>query len=679
MKIGTQIVAPEGYISLPKNVRFHFLCSSAKTQRVLLAFFQGGEAKQQVSADILVINRSAFEEGCRTDKIVPVETQETLPPWLNDFEGFDLSQIDRYRPSSSKISHHQRVESRFLHIQQALSDLPLILASKDPKQEIHRYARQCKPRQNESRFRLWLLTYLCFGRNLWTLLPPFHHSGVWDRKKYPLRKFGAPNLAFGKNFGYGMSAEMADQCIKSYLKRAGPGVKMSTIYQEAMVHDFKCQISTHVSGLKVYVSPNGNPFPSEGQFRYQIKKVFGTETIQKTLYGRVRHRTRLAASKGRFSEEISNLMERVEADGYYTKEKPKGYLDGTTLPPICVVTGRDLLSGLKVGIGFSFGAERNTAYRMMLFSMAVPKDFFCSLFGITLQAGEWPSEGLPAHLSIDRGPGARKDLIKDIQDRFPIRDMAPSWSGQSKATVESSHPRDLAIEGEPTFLQSALTPVELAKREIISLIKYNHTAFMEDRIDPESDLAQVVPSPIGLWGYYDKIFRNDAQPMSIDTAVRMFLSEAEFSLKEDGIYLGARRFRSKELEEIGLFENSGEFYQIETKLKGYVLDMCVRYAWVEIKGRLYIVEAMLRIRGDEETLWMSLSELSQWAEARRKVKSAFRIHQNACASDLRQRFYEDTGHSFESAVRRAGRPRKTAQASQEARDVKSTISSKKVA
>jgi hypothetical protein len=679
MKIGTQIIAPEGWKSMPKDVRFYFLCNSAKTHRVLLAYFQGGEAKQQASADILVVHRAVFEDGCRAEMIVPVETQNTLPPWLKEFEGFDLTQIDRYRPSSSKTPHQQRVEARYFHIQQALAELTLILASRNPKQEIHRYARQCNPKQNESRFRLWFLTYLCFGQNLWSLLPPFHHSGIWDRKQFPEKKFGAPNLAYGKNYGNGMTVELVELCIKSYLKRAGPGVKMSTIYQEAMIHDFKCRISTNANGLKVYVSPHGNPFPSDGQFRYQIKKAFGKETIQKTLYGKVRHRTRLSASKGRFSEEISNLMERVEADGYYTKERPKGYLDGTTLPAICVVTGRDVLSGLKVGIGFSFGAERNTAYRMMLFSMAVPKDFFCSLFGITLQSGEWPSGGVPAHFSIDRGPGARKDLIKNLQDRFPIRDMAPSWSGQSKATVESSHPRDIAIEGEPTFLQSLLTPVELAKREIFSLIQYNHTASMDDRIDPESDLAQVAPSPIGLWNYYDKIFRNDAQSIGIDNAVRTFLSDAEFSLKEDGIYLGARRYRSNELDEIGLFEKSGEFHHIGSTLKGYVLDMCVRHAWVEVKGRLYLLEAMLRIRGDEETLWMSLSELEQWAEARRKVNSAFRIHQDACASDLRQRFYEDAGHSSESAVRRTGKPRKTAQAIQEAKDVKQTNSSKKVA
>lgn len=679
MKIGTQITAPEGWKCLPKGVVFNFLCNNVKYNRVLLVNFSGGQAKKSAKAELLVVNRLEFEAGCLAEMVVPLEIQSGLPPWLNELESMDLSQIDRYRPSSSKYSHQQRIEDRYLHIQPAIENLSSILSSTDPEKEIHRYARQCKPTQNESRYRLWFLTYLCFGRYIWTLLPPFHHSGIWKREQYPEKKFGAPNLAYGKNYGNGMSLELAEQCLKSYLKRAAPGVKMSVIYQEAMLHDFKCQIFTSSNGMKLYFSPNGKPFPTGWQFRYQIKKVLGKESIQKTLYGKVRHRTRLSASKGRFTEEISNLMERVEADGYYTSERPKGYLDGTTLPSMCVVIGRDVLSGMKVGIGFSFGAERNTAYRMMLFSMAVPKSFFCQLFGIAYNHGEWPSEGLSGHFSIDRGPGARKNLIEDLVNRFPIRDMAPSWSGQSKATVESSHPRDIALEGMPTFQQSILTPVELAKREILALIQYNNTADMEDRIDPESDLAMVTPSPVGLWNYYDKIFRNDAQSMSIDDAVRTFLTATEFTLREDGLYLGARRYTSIELSDLGLFNRSGEFHHVETKLIGYILDMCIRHAWVEVNNKLYMLEAMLRIRGDEETLWMSLSELSQWEEARKRIKSAYRIHQDASSSEFRQRFYEDTGKSWDSAIRRAGKPRKNALAKQEANEVKQINSTKKVA
>jgi len=679
MKIGTQIIAPEGWKYLPKGVRFHFLCSNARNHRVLLVIFNWELGQGSPCAELVVVNRAEFEDGCRQEMILPTERQESLPPWLRELEGLDLSQIDRIRSSTSKISHQKRVETRYLYIQPALADIPSIFASPDPQREINLRAAMCSPKQNETRYRLWLLTYLCFGRNIWTLLPPYHHSGTWKRDQYPDKKFGAPNIAYGKNYGNGMSQELIEQCLKSYLKRAAPGVKMSSIYQDAMIHDFKCQIVTGWNGMKIYISPDGKPFPTGNQFRYQVKKAIGRDNVQRTLYGAVRYRNRIAASKGRFSEEIANLMERIEADGYYTNEHPKGYIEGSSLPAICVVVGRDCLSGMKVGIGFSFGAERNTAYRMMLFSMAVPKAFFCSLFGIDLRPGEWTSEGVPSHFAIDRGPGARKDLIGEIQKRFPIRDIAPSWAGQSKATIESSHPREIGIEGEPTFHQSSLTPVELAKREILDLIEYNNAANMEDRLDPDGDLAMITPNPIGLWNYYDKIFRNDSQSMSIDEAVRTFLSPAEFSLRQDGIYLGARRYLSTDLAQAGLFEKSGEFHNVGTTLAGYVLDMCIRHAWVEVRGRLYLLESMLRIRGDDETMWMSLSELAQWDEARKRVKSAFRIHQNACSSDLRQRFFEDTGKAWDSSGRCSGKPKKTAQARQEAKEVQQVHSPKKAA
>ena len=179
-----------------------------------------------------------------------------------------------------------------------------------------------------------------------------------------------------------MSPELIEKCIKSYLKRAKLGKHMTKIYEEAMIGDFGCRVVTNSSGMKAYCHPKGEPFPTYWQFRYRVHLEIGVDAVLKTLYGMARHRNRIASSRGRYSEEVANLMERIEADGYYIKERPKGYVDGTTLPPMCVVVSRDVLSGKKLGIGFSFGAERATAYRMMLFCMAVPKDYFCRLFGV---------------------------------------------------------------------------------------------------------------------------------------------------------------------------------------------------------------------------------------------------------------------------------------------------------
>lgn len=667
MRIGTQIIAPEGWHGLPANVTYHFLLNDSQRHRVVLALFTTDTNLGNAKAELVVMKRADFEEGAQRDKIVPLVEQCSLPAWLAPLVGVDLSLIDQYRSSQAKISHGDRVEQRFLHIAPAVREFREILGATDPQAEVNRRASLCTPPQNQTRFRLWFCTYLCFGRDMWVLLPPFHLIGHWDRFQHPNVKFGAPSIAYGRSYGSGCSEEMAAKCVGAYLKRATRRMHMTEIYEAAMRVDFHCKVITLASGMKVYSHPSGAAFPTFWQFRYRVLLAIGVENVQKTLYGEVRHRTRIAASKGRFSEEVANLMERVEADGRYVKERPRGYVEGSILPAMCVVECRDVLSGLKLGIGFAFGKERSSAYQTMLFSMAVPKKFFCMLFGVTLRDGEWPSEGLPPHFSVDRGPGARKNLIAEFEKRFPILDLAPSWSGQSKATVESGHPRQIKTEGEPDFMASNLTPVQLARKEIIRLIRFNHTSNSEDRLDPDSSLVGVSPTPIGLWEHYDKSFRNDGLAMRLDEAVRTFLTPIEFSVREDGVYLGARRFYSDELRATGILGDCPS-----VKVGGYLLELCVRYVWVEVQGKLLMVDAKLRTRGNEETLFTSLAELAQWNDARREVVSAWRVHSHAAASDFADRFEADTGQAWNSGRARKGKPRKdgiSVQETREARDM----------
>ena len=662
MKIGMQLVAPEGWKMLAKGVIYHFLKSDPSSERVLLVQFEW-EGKGQAKANLYVLRRKEFEKGVLDEAILPCQQQSTLPPWLSELEGQDLL-LDSPSHSKSKLSRHERVEQRYTYIEQAIRESWKIFTSRNPQAEINRYARECTPPQNEARFRLWFFTYLCFGQNLCVLLPPLHRSGRWDRTMYPEKKFGAPSLAYGKDYGYGSSKWLIEACCESYRKRAKLGKTMSSIYEDAMLEDFKCKTVKGPNGMKIYVQAEGRPFPTYWQFRYRVMQGYGKEAVQKALYGSVRYRSKIARSRGRFSEEVANLLERVEADGYYIIERPKGYIDGETLKPICVVVIRDVLSGKKVGIGFSFGAERSSAYRMALFSMAVPKDFLYKLYGITYVPDEWVSQGLPSHFSLDRGPGARKDLIEEIEKRFPIRDIAPSWSGQSKATVESSHPRNIKIEGKPTYIQSSLTPIELVRREIMELIRYNNSADMSDRIDPDRDMVSIIPTPNELYKYYNKLYRNDAQPISIEDAVRTFLTLTELQFCDDGVYLKGRLYFSDELQNSEEFERFRSTKPTPTKVHGYVLDMCVRYIWIEIAGRLLMLSAKLRIRGDDEVLWHSLEELNQWEENQRIINSAFRVHQKAINSECKARFEEDTGKHWDAGQRRSGRAKRNSAYSQ---------------
>lgn len=673
MHIGIQLAAPEGYRQLLQGETYSFLKNDTKNGRVFFVHFSGASMAKP-RATLFSMPVGDFENGLQNGHIAISKEQSHLPPWLGMLEGINPSHLDVLRPHA-KESHQFRVDNRFLLIAEAVRDSSQIFAAKDPSAEIHRYARACSTPQNESRFRLWYLTYLCFGRNVWSLLPPYCRIGHWERSEHPGTKFGRPSLAHGPGYGHAMTPQMVEFCVNGYEKFRGLGVTLTTVFQKTMLRVFGCRVTTKASGMKAFVHPNGEPFPTYEQFRYQIKKVFGLEQVQKTLYGATRHRSRLAPSKGSFSQEVANLMEKIEADCYYRKERPRGFLEGSALPPVCVCRARDLLSGMLVGIGFSFGKEHSNAYRMMLFSMAVGKKFFCSLFGVEISEEEWPSQGLPPYLRVDRGPGAKHDLIKDFERRFPIRDLPPSWSGQSKATVESSHPRDIKPEGEPTFIQSELSPVSLAIREIFGSMKYNHSADMSHRIQPCSEMTMVTPSPCGIWNYYDGLFRTEAQPMALEEAVRTFLTPTQFAVKKDGIWFRSQRYDSDALRESGILDKVASGTELD--ISGYILDFCVRHIWVEIAGRLLMLDANLKIRDDENVLYMSLAELDQWHKQRSKINSEFGEHQQAVGLDYRQRFEEQTGMAWDAGRRKSGKPAKDATARQESREAAEHMSNRR--
>jgi hypothetical protein len=508
-------LAPDGFGQLRRGTPYYFLGNAKQTNRVVLAFFDWTE-RGQLRSQVFTMARDEFEDGLSLAKLVvterkPVESESSpdLPPWLAPREGKNLVTIDAERAKAKK-SYGEYVERRLLHIQSALDDLDAIFSAEDVQSAINAYARRCTPPQNETRFRAWLLTYLCFGQNIWTLLPTFHRSGCWDRETHAVQKQGAPSKANGKGYGHRMTRVMSELCVQGYVRFKKLGKPMTEIYAEAMNNVFGCVCIIGRSGAKEFYHPQAKPFPSVRQFRDAVYKTIGMETVQKNRLGSARHRRSLAPSRGRFSQDVAYLMEKVEFDGYFTKERPRGYLEGSPLPPLCVVEARENLCGAKVAIGFSLGAERMTAYRMALFCMAVPKEYFCRLWGIELEPNTWTTEGLSPHYKVDRGAGSSENMIASDAARPPVRNMTPAYAGQSKATVESGHPRGVKFEGEPHYIASNLSPVELAKREIHALIRYNHTADMSARMPMDRELSFVMPTPHELWKYYDGKLRTSA-------------------------------------------------------------------------------------------------------------------------------------------------------------------------
>lgn len=652
---GLQLFSPEGYGTLKKGIVYHKIDNRAQSSHVSLVFFIGKNAY------LKQINRSNFEDGIQTQKIIKCENQLILPKHLSAFEGLDIYSWLEDESTSESLKTKEHLKQRIEFVLSVKTQLPDILSQNDPEKLLNKHARLLNPPQNEKRFRNWTLTYAAYGNNPAVLLPDFHNCGKWDRNVHAKVKQGAPSISSGKHYGSRMTSEMSAKCIEGFERFAKNGKSLVETHVDVIHHEFKCKTVGKGQNLEIL---SDAPFPTFNQFKYVIDKVYSVEVRQRILYGEARYRNSKAPSKGMYSQEVSNLGEKIYLDAYEIEAKPRGLLDSSVLPGLVGVSAVDALSGMILGLGFSFGSERHEGYRALLFSMAIDKQKFCALFGIQIEKHEWPSEGLPPHLLLDRGPGAAKSIIDDFEKLIPIRQLAPSYSGQSKATVETTHPKFIKLEGQPTYKTTSLTAVQLAKAEILRVLEHIKTTSAVERLDPSADLINVFPTPLGIWEHYDERFRNDCQRMSFDRAVRTFLSKTKFQIHNGRVKLLERIFYSSAIHDDGLFNSHA------TYVEGYVLDMCVRYVWIEWNGKLYELEAQLKIRGDVEDLYITLSDLNEYNQVVLAKKSALNDLKLASKIEYRERFKQHVGVEWHLAIKRvSGRSKTSRRSKQETQEV----------
>lgn len=690
IRIGTQLIAPAGFHALEKGQTYYFLRSDSAMQRVLLVQFilrqptqvhrkDGIRNVTQEPAPILsTLGREHFEDAILNGKIVAAPKQSSMPPWLEPLAGINLAMIDECRPQS-KMSHSDRIDRKLLHIYPLVQLADDVFRREDPERFINQYARQCTPPQKESRIRLWLYSYLLFGRNRFALHYPIHRIGHWDRKEAKCVKLGAPSPYRGKEHGTNVNNAMKQKIHDGYLRFASLGTPMTQIYQSTMRKIFDCIVRPDSTNRFRFIHPNGEPLPTFNQFVYHVKKEFGQQQVQQNLIGRMRARNEVYPSAGRFTESVANLLEKAESDGYYFEEVPKGFVDGHPLPLLCMVRMRDVTSGAIVGIGFSQNAERASAYRSTLFCAAIDKVKFCRLFGIEIQAEEWPMIGIsPFHIT-DRGPGAASDAVaREIVFRPLMHELAPSNSGQSKATIESSHPKTVSNKESPSHWQSNLTPLDMARREIFRVLKDNDTMDISSRLTPDLVGRIRKPSPISLWNILDTVGRNDGIHMSFNDAVRNYLKKVPVKAKSDGIYLHGQRYDSGALRSTDLLQRISKAQSVE--LSAYLLEACLRHIWIEVNGEVVELDMQLALRTGTDVTHISLDQLVEMERLRREDNHFFKEHCLAKACEVEQRFAAITGQEWNSGSRRKGRPKRgTSSARQEAREADGILHGKKIA
>jgi len=568
-----------------------------------------------------------------------------------------------------------------------------IFAADDPIPLINRYARTCKPEQNEARLRKNLFTYLLFGRRATVLAGDYCRSGKWSRVDTTSKtKLGNHYLTKGRHHGHNASP-MAAAILAAYKKHMESCKSMVEIYADAMTIEFGCK-SYHVpSGKKgkrrVFYHPDEAPYPTLGQFRYHVElalgclaaeltptsnpttrtlRLLGRLEIRKIKGGAVRFRHDKVESEGSFFEDLAYMGESIECDGYWVPDIPLSLKGGDDQPKLCVVRCRDLATGRFLGIGFSLGGETSDAYNAMLFCMCVDKVFFCRLFGLEITADDWKYDGMVPGLGHDRGAMGAANFDANRSQPPHLNASAPSHQPRSKSAMESSNPRNVRMEGEPTYFQSDKNVFELIKREILRLIADNEKMNVESRMAGKLLGEGFLPTPNNVADFMMDNHRCVFEPVPFEDAVRNYLPKREFKILPDGAALHAFKYDSDALRSTHILKQSPS--RGEATIGGFILPFGVGSVWLDIGKRLVQAEFQPPTSVHKNYLHPTENDAIYADEARRAAARDFDEHVAATIAARNTRFKKETGKAFGGGTRRRGKPKnKTQKARQETQDL----------
>lgn len=609
-------------------------------------------------------SRADFESWITGDAPVlkRLAVQYRLPPWLQENEGLDFAALEERRYKKKRRSYQGQAEDRLFKIAPALAKAMQILGAEDPLREI---AASAKELANPSsahphRLQVWFFAYMLHGQDLWALKQPtLGYTGTWDRRDdaHKEKKYGRPPLA-GTCFG-SSSAPMRDRIVKAYLTYASEGVTMTSIHRTALLDKWGCK-ALEVDGVHTYVHPQNKPFPSYGQFRSVVVGELGLDQVQLKLYGAPRIRLKAPIENGNYTQQYANILEGLEVDAYYT-ERPTSMFSSDPGEPLSVARGICVKTGSVVGVGFSLGAEDGEAYRSMLFCMAAPKSYIAWLYGIPEGHLNWIMQGLPPNFVSDRGPGGHRKVAERLQQAFPIKSIVGSYAGQSKACAESSHPRDVKLEGAPKYKQSELNAIQMAKRELYRAASDNHSSNIAPRLTDQEivDFRKEgrVATPHHYWQYLDQRCRTHARSLPLEEAVRAFWTPIKLTVDRYGVRHRHRHYSSESFVASDLHRKlAGRVDTVE--VQGYMLSLVVRCIWVEHDGRLFQVEADSRSRIDKDDLNVSDADLAHVKGERAALESSTRISASAAAAKAESEFSETTGKSWHAGGLRNGVPKR---------------------
>ncbi|WP_455925924.1 hypothetical protein [Pseudomonas putida] len=654
MHIGSQYYTETGALQWISSERYYFLNHDPDNQVISFVLFTNTTQKRrQPRATLFTANTGDFSYELQSGNIKPCSTQFDFPPWLEEYRGVNVEILETQRRSSVN-SYASMIDRRLETIKTLIDNAEAITTSPNPQKTMSRLMQQQNDK-NITRAKFWFYSYVLFGRNRYALMPRFNKTGKYDRSSIAMMtKLGRKAISNEIPPGHSVHSWIIDAILEGYAKHAGPGINRIDIYILSVKSEFGCT-SVLIDGEPRMIQPQGLPFPSFRQFMYRVFLKYTKAELQRHRWGEQRFYDSKGTSRGKFTSGLRNLMERVEMDAYYCKDYPAPLLQtsdtsGATLRPLCVVRAVCALSGYVVGVGFCYEKEDLNGYLAALFCMAIGKDAFLELFGLHDPTHSWVSSGLSSDIVLDRGPASVTSFFKN-QEHLASRELATSGRGQGKATVESAHPRQTKKSGTPEFRISNYNVVEMAKREIVKAMKRNNTANVRSRMAYKLDWADVDPTPTGIWNAFNTNLRTNAMPLNFDDAVRRYLPRISLTVHKGWCNFLGRLYDSADLRSTGIYEsiNKGR----TTKCVGYALQMCVRYIWIEYKGKIYQISAQLPHIDNDEQLYISLENLADENRQRAAKDSKMRNKNLATSMIYHESLVKDVGKPPKTVSRQA--------------------------
>lgn len=607
-----------------------------------------------MQANLVTITRIDFESALEQGLLIEVQDGYLGPSWLQAIWDKPLSYILESQ-AKRKLNDRDIAERRYMAIKELDDRAEEILSSESPNSLIIKHAKAQKPQLNTTRLKFWFYSYIVFGRQIKALMPVYHRIGHWDRDANVeiSKKRGRPSRVKGLHSGFNVNPVMREKILHGFMRNKGDHKTLDVIYRETLEREFECR---SLGKGKGWVNSTGEPYPSFSQFRDVLFKRSDRATLDRDLMGKELARSR-SGSMGSFSAKLINVNQRVELDGFNPAEKVSGLEENSAQNAFCWVRAVCGLSGAIVGIGFANANETLEAYRMCLFSMAVPKVRFCELFGVSIKSHEWPCYGLPPDMVVDRGPGSALPCFDQIK-WLKAFELPPSYSGQSKAAVESSHPRTRRNHGKPKHFQTAYSFVDMAKRAILQVLKDNLLSDGSSRMSEELVAARIEPNPAAIWAYYSDRGRDSGCGMSFAEAARAFLSPHTATIERDAVYFLRRKYNSKQLIETGVFDRAARHGKI--RVNTYALNMCLRHIWIEYEGELLELDVVIPAGAAPGSRDISLNELSNLNETLLDLKAIARSQKSAIEQELEDRFFKVSGHKWSDGKWKYGPVKRTA-------------------